>query len=98
MEITSSLTSVDKALELAAMERPGQPIRIRIQPAILRKPADRPASNFQAWKNLHWMVGVKDVSEGQLFREALSAFFQVTAEQGISVVHHALVGMIHSGQ
>lgn len=50
--------------------------------------------NFQAWKNLHWMIEIADVGEGRAFREALSAFFQIAGAQGIGAVHQQLVSML----
>lgn len=50
--------------------------------------------NFQAWKNLHWMIELADVAEGRAFREALSAFFLIAGQQGIGAVHQQLVSML----
>ena len=93
MDVTPSLTPVDQAVEEAAKERPGLPIRIRIQPAVLRKSEGKTA-NFQSWRNLHWMVSVADVMEAKQLREALSAFFFIASQRGVSTVHQALLSMI----
>jgi len=75
------------------MERPGEPIRIRIQPAIMRQ-RQTTGTGYFAWKRLHFTLEVNDVAEGRGFREALSAFFYVAQQKGIAAVHDALVGLI----
>lgn len=94
MQVTSSIAPIDHPLEQAAIERPGEPLRIRVQPSVMRKAEGKRAGNFQAWKNLHWMIELGDVTEGRAFREALNAFFFVAAQQGIGAVHQALMGML----
>lgn len=94
MEVTSSVAPIDQSLIDAAKERPGEELRIRVQPAILRRPRGQTANNFQAWKNLHWMITVTDVTEGRAFREALSAFFYLASQQGIGAVQQQLMAMI----
>lgn len=96
MLVTASIAPIDQPLEFAATERPGQPIRLRVQPAILRKLEGKDVQNFQAWKNLHWMIELVDVGEGRMFREALSAFFLIAGSQGIGAVHQQLVAMLPS--
>lgn len=91
--MTSSIAPIDHALEQAAIERPGEPLRIRVQPAILRKPEGK-TGNFKAWKNLHWMIQLATVDEGRAFREALNAFFFVAAQQGIGSVHQTLMALL----
>jgi hypothetical protein len=93
VQVTSSIAPIDNALEQAAIERPGEALRIRVQPAILRKPTGK-SGNFKAWKNLHWMVELTDVNEGRAFREALNAFFYVAGQQGIGAVHQTLMSLL----
>ena len=94
MDVTTSITPLDQTVEEAASERPGLPIRVRLQPAVFRKPDEQRPGNFQAWRNLHWVLTVKDLAEARQFREALSAFFFLSEQRGIAAVHHALVAMI----
>ena len=94
MRITTSSASLDQSLEEAAGEKPGEPIRIRVQPAILRNRKGSNTPSYHAWKRLHYTLEVNDVAEGRSFREALSAFFYVSQQKGIAAVHDAIVALL----
>lgn len=94
VQVTSSISPIDKTLEEAAKERPGHPIRVRVQPSLLRHEEGRPTPHYGAWRNLHWMIQLADLAEARAFREALSAFFYAASTQGIGAVHEKLLTMI----
>lgn len=94
MEISTGLTPIDDPLEQAAKERPGQPLKVRVQPTVLRHESGRKSAHYGSWRNLHWTLSIANVAEARLFREALSAFFFVAEQQGIEVVRACLLDMI----
>ena len=77
MRISSATSaSVDESLFDSINERPGQTIRIRVQPTILRQREGDARASYQSWKDLHWLIEITSLQEAQAFRQALTAFFQ----------------------
>lgn len=91
VQVTSSLAPIDLPIEEAARERPGEPIRIRLQPSILRHEAGRPSPHYGAWRQLHWNITVGTLDEARALREALSAFFHVAQSEGITAARQKLL-------
>lgn len=65
----------------ALAERPGRPIRLRLQPTIQRAAAAK-RSQYQVWPDVSWTVDCDSVEEAVAFREALRAFFVAIAHEG----------------
>lgn len=91
MRVISSVSPIDKPIEDAVQERPGAPLRIRLQPAILRRVDGAKAGHYQAWRQLHWLVELDTLDDARAFRESLAAFFQLIDEEGIGAVHQRLL-------
>jgi hypothetical protein len=65
-------------LEAAAEQKPGETIRIRIQPSIFR----RVLGQHRMWPGVSWTVDCKDPAEAVALREALRAFFEAVVRVG----------------
>ena len=82
MQVVSRVdSSIDQSVVEAFEESRGEPVRIRVQPAVRRRPDLH--QTYLAWKDLHWMVEVESLKEAQLFREALAAFFNALHQHGL---------------
>jgi hypothetical protein len=79
----------DQAYEAEA-ERPGEPIRIRIQPSIFRKAAGAQGQH-RAWLDVSWMLECKDAKEAIALREAMRIFFEQVGEKGAEAVRQQLI-------
>lgn len=90
MQVTSSVSPVDKSIREAIDERPGMPIRIRFQPDILRKREGADRATYQPWRNVHWTIVADTLDEARLLREALASFFWLASQGGIGAVHEKL--------
>ncbi len=97
MRVISSVSPIDKPIEDAAAERPGEPIRIRLQPAIMRKAPGAKTVDFKAWRQLHWMLELPSLDEARAFRETLGLLFLMIDQHGIGAVHEHLQHFIPSG-
>lgn len=81
-----ALESIDQPVIEAALERPGLPIRLRIQPTILRVtdvtkgPESR--ADHRSWKGLSWLVSCDTVEEASAVRKVLEVFFQQVGTYG----------------
>lgn len=78
----------DTIIEEAAAERPGKPIRLRLQPSVLRPRGSR--AQYQAWRNLRWTIECDTPAEAFAFRDALRAFFAAMGRGGPEAVVAAL--------
>jgi hypothetical protein len=96
--VISSVIPIDQTIEEAARERPGLPIRIRVQPTVLRQAEGKTGTHYASWRNLHWTIEVPDLVEARQLREALSAFFYVAAQRGVAAAHDALLTLVPSTQ
>lgn len=85
-----SEAQLDQPVYAAQQERPDQPIKLRIQPTLLRVPAGSTRSNHQAWTGLSWNLDCATAAEAIAVRKALAAFFAAIGAEGPEVVRQAL--------
>jgi hypothetical protein len=78
----------DQAIQEATTERPGKPLRIRLQPQILRQSNGR--TQYQTWKQVRWTLECDSPAEVFATRDAMRAFFEVLGTLGPAAVHRAL--------
>jgi hypothetical protein len=81
MEMTYSkdVERLDEPIfEAAHEQKPGETIRIRIQPSIFR----RLHSQHRMWPGLSWTIDCQDTAEAIALREALRAFFEAVVRVG----------------
>ena len=78
---------LDRTVREVAAERPGHPLRLRVQPMILGK-----NSQYRSWKDVSWTVEVDTPEEAYATREALRAFFDSLAKHGPAATRAALTG------
>jgi hypothetical protein len=95
VDISSSLAPIDDVLEQAAAERPGQPLKLRVQPTLLRHEAGRKSAHYGSWKNLHWTLMLNSVDEGRAVREALSTFFFLIGHLGVYKLRARLANLMN---
>ena len=82
---SADLDHIDEPLYEAAGERPGQPVRIRLQPSVFRKlPGEQ--SQHRAWAGVSWTLDCRDVQEAIALREALRVFFEKVGQRGPEAV------------
>lgn len=82
MQVISTVSgSIDQSV-IEAFEEMRGPIRIRLQPAVLRRPESR--KEYRAWRDLHWMVEIETLEEAQGFREAMTSFFDRLKRDGVT--------------
>lgn len=91
MQITSTVSRADEPIREAIGERPGQPIRLRFQPDILRRRTGATRASYQPWNDVHWIIQAENLDEVRLLRESLAAFFWILSQDGIGAVHNRLV-------
>jgi hypothetical protein len=70
----------DQAIHDAFTERPGKPIKIRIQPAIFRLFG---GGQYRFWRDVRWTMECDTPNEVFALRDALRAFFRIIAEIGV---------------
>lgn len=97
MQITSTVSRADEPIREAVGERPGQPIRLRFQPDILRKREGATRASYQPWNDVHWIIQAETLDEVKLLRESLAAFFWILSQDGIGAVHNRLVSGVPVG-
>lgn len=85
VQYTAEPVNLDRPAFEAQAERPDKPIRIRLQPTLLRKSGDH-----VAWKGVAWSVACPTAEEAIEVRQALELFFARLASHGIGVVKSAL--------
>lgn len=74
----------------AAAERPGKPIRVRLQPTLFRKREGRTGGEQQAWPGVSWLFDCQTPEEAIALRDALRLFFVTAAELGPAEVSRRL--------
>jgi hypothetical protein len=80
---------LDAIIEQAAAERPGKPIRIRLQPMVLLASNSR-GGQYQGWKDVRWTVECDTPAEAFALREAMRSFFRALGRGGPDAVMAAL--------
>lgn len=89
MNVTYSadIDHIDDPVRAAAEEAPGEPIKIRIQPSVLRRGKD---NQQRAWAGVSWNLEVGAVDEAVALREALRAFFEVAERSDLGYLKSQL--------
>lgn len=96
MEVTYSADAVDldaPAYE-AQTERPDRPIRLRVQPTLLRVKPGETVGNHQAWPGVSWTLECQGAEEAIAIREALRVFFATIADRGSAEVRNLLTAAL----
>lgn len=85
---------LDDQVRDAFDERPGKPLRIRVQPTILRTTSEKSGhfNQHQPWKGVRWILDVETVEEAAALREALRVFFAQVSELGPETLLARLLG------
>lgn len=99
MEVTYSATSVDldrPAFEAQA-ERPDRPLRLRVQPTLLRQAPGETTGNHRSWSGVSWSLECPTAEEAIGVRDALQAFFAAIAQHGSLAVQKALTASAPKG-
>lgn len=91
MQITYSAEPSDRPIYEAAAERPGLPLKIRLQPTIYRKRASGPGGTAQAWPGVSWILACASPEEALAVKDALRAFFTRLAIDGPEATRDRLV-------
>jgi hypothetical protein len=87
MSYSADVDHIDEPVQQAAEERkPGESIRIRLQPSIFR----RPLGQHRMWPGVSWTVDCATVEEAIALREAMRAFFEAIVRDGPTAVILAL--------
>lgn len=92
MEITYSADAIDRdrpAYEAQA-ERPDRPLRLRVQPTLLRQKPGQTVGLHRSWSGVSWAVECQTAEEAISIRQALQAFFAALAAFGPAAVERAL--------
>jgi hypothetical protein len=71
---TRDLTDYRRPLREALRERPGKPLKLRLQPTLLRRTASGQVQ-YRAWPGIRWAIEATTVAEATACCEALRAFF-----------------------
>lgn len=95
MQISYSVSQrdLDQLVRDAAAERPGQPVRIRLQPTVYRQAADASRGQQAAWAGVSWNVECETPEEAIALRRALEAFFVGVATCGPLCVTAQLIDL-----
>jgi hypothetical protein len=80
-EFNQRKLDMDRSIKQAAAERPGKPIRLRLQPMVLRSVGPK-GGQYHAWKDVRWLVECDNAAEAYATRDALRAFFDTLAVIG----------------
>lgn len=89
-EFARDLADPDQPIHDALKERPGKPLKIRIQPMILRTTAPGKSPQYVGWRDERWTLDCDSVAEAFAVRDAMRAFFETLGRLGPSAVHQAL--------
>lgn len=81
---------VDQPAHDAAAERPNRPVRLRIQPTLLRASAGKPMGNHKSWQGVSWSIECRSAQEAIEVRKAMQAFFTAIGVHGAPAVEKAL--------
>ena len=85
---------IDRVIYDAAKERKGRPIRVRLQPTILRtregEGYSASSGQYKAWKDVRWTIECGTPKEVFQLRDALRAFFKAIGRGGVKATIAAL--------
>ena len=84
-DFSRDLADPDQPVHDAEGERPGQPIKIRVQPMILGK-----GGQYRSWKQVRWTLECDNAAEALVVRDAMEVFFQVLSRSGPEAVRAIL--------
>jgi hypothetical protein len=87
-EFAQDLVDPDQPVRDAFTERPGKPLKIRVQPMLLRATGGK--GQYQAWKQVRWTLDCDSPAEALAVKAALRAFFEAMVTHGPEAVHAAL--------
>ena len=94
MEATYSrdLEGIDQPVYDAAAERPGKPIRVRVQPSLFRVSKRREGATGDqiAWAKVSWIIECHTPEEVIALREAMKEFFEVISLVGAKEIRRRL--------
>lgn len=92
MEISYSadVIDLDRPAYEAQAERPDVPIRLRVQPTLLRTAPGKAGGNHKSWPGVSWTLECKDAEEAIAIRDALRSFFLALSKVGPKVVETGL--------
>jgi len=93
VEIAYSVEADPDAPAYAAQaERPDRPIKLRVQPTLLRLRAGQGGAHHRAWHGVSWTIECRDAEEVLGVRDALAAFFRALVTEGPQAVQARLTG------
>ena len=73
---SGDVSQLDERVREAAAERPGQPVRLRVQPSMRRGDG-----RYTSWQGVVWRIDCPTAEDAIALKEAMRAFF--TAAQTI---------------
>jgi len=88
-EFIRDLADEDGPIAAAAKERSGKPIRLRIQPMVLREVKGKGAQ-YHAWKDVRWTIECDSPEEAYAVRDALLVFFPALSRVGVKGITRLL--------
>lgn len=97
MEVSYSadVADLDRAAYEAQAERPDLPIRLRVQPTLLRSKPGQIGGNHKSWPGVSWTLECKDAEEAIAIRDALRTFFLALSRVGPNQVETSLTRLVH---
>lgn len=92
MEISYSadVTDLNRPAYEAQAERPDLPIRLRVQPTLLRVKPGAIGGNHKSWPGVSWTLECKDAEEAIAIRDALRSFFLALSRVSPRVIEASL--------
>ena len=81
----------------ALVERPGKPIRLRIQPTIWRTHG-KDAGSYRHWRAVSWVLECDTIDEVNAFKEAMRAFFAYATTHGPTAARARLTAPVETGK
>ena len=98
MEIkySADVVDLDKPALDAQAERPGQTVRLRIQPTLVRLRPGDVTPNHRAWSGVSWSLECPTALDAIAVRQALQVFFQAIAQQGAEQIQTILTAAMQT--